>query len=223
MDQGTLGPVAVEVPIEVPIDDGRRFVERFAADGNPVQAAFWVKTAEEELWFLYVVTALYECAGPAAAYRAVHTSFQKLGKVALSSSEVKLISPNNSIARDVLALMARYPGRYFSGAATLGSMPVDQVFIYPTSAFTFTQPIPMTSEEIGREMIRLMNRGPGILKWSQVTLKDGTAFRGVPSSVQSVSVGNQSTIVVRFLVDEATREVRLDEIASISSDNALAS
>ena len=42
MDQGTL--------VEFQISDGRRFVERFAADGNPVQAAFWVKTEEEGIW-----------------------------------------------------------------------------------------------------------------------------------------------------------------------------
>src|SRR5215210_5979645 len=68
VDQSTL--------VEAQIDDGRRFVERFAADGNPVQAAFWVKTAEEGLWFLYVVTELIDHVGPAAAYRAVHASLR---------------------------------------------------------------------------------------------------------------------------------------------------
>ena len=58
MDQGTL--------VEEKIDDGRRFVERFAADGNPVQAAFWVKTAEEGIWFLYVTTDIFDRDGPAA-------------------------------------------------------------------------------------------------------------------------------------------------------------
>jgi hypothetical protein len=59
VDQSTL--------VEDQIDDGRRFVERFAADGHSVQAAFWVKTAEEGLWFLYVATDLVDREGPAAA------------------------------------------------------------------------------------------------------------------------------------------------------------
>ena len=60
--------------VEDQIADGRRFVERFAADGNTVQAAFWVKTAEEGDRFLYVVTDLYDNDGPAVAYKAVHRS-----------------------------------------------------------------------------------------------------------------------------------------------------
>ena len=71
MDQSTL--------VENQIDDGRRFVERFAADGTFVRAAFWVKTAEEGLWFLYVATDIVDRDGPAAAYRAVHASLRKLG------------------------------------------------------------------------------------------------------------------------------------------------
>src|SRR5438270_334306 len=66
VDQGTL--------VEEQIYDGRRFVERFAADGNPVQAAFWVKTAEEGIWFLYVATEIFDRDGPAATYRAVEAS-----------------------------------------------------------------------------------------------------------------------------------------------------
>src|SRR2546426_12048478 len=93
VDQSTL--------VEDQIADGRRFVERFAADGNPVQAAFWVKTAEEGLWFLYVVTELIDRVGPAAAYRAVHAALQKLGESGVSSSEIKVISPKNPIAKDV--------------------------------------------------------------------------------------------------------------------------
>src|SRR6266851_4590605 len=69
VDQGTL--------VEEQIGDGRRFVERFAADGNPVQAAFWVKTAEEGIWFLYVAAEIYDREGPAAAYRAVEASLRK--------------------------------------------------------------------------------------------------------------------------------------------------
>jgi hypothetical protein len=202
VDQSTL--------VEVPIDEGRRFLARFAADGNPVQAAFWAKTAEEGLWFLYVVSALYDSVGPAAAYRAVHASFQKLGKSSISTSEIKVIGPSNPIAKDVLAFMSRYPGRYMSGSATFGSTDLEQVFIYPAHAFTFTQANPMNPEEIGQELIRLM-RSP-TPKWSQVTLTDGSFFRGVPSSVER---GPDNATMVRFCVDEAVRPIALERIASI--------
>ncbi len=207
MDQGTL--------VEEQIDVGRRFVERFAADGNPVQAAFWVKTAEEGIWFLYVAAEIFDRDGPAAAYRAVHASLRKLGKNSVSSSEIKVISPNNPIAKDVLAIVGRHPGRLATGSTTLGSMVVEQTIIYPSRSFTFTQANPMTPEEIGREILRLMNRGPGILQPPRVTLKDGTDFNGVPFSLE---LGTQRAVVGRFIADgeAAPRVIRLDEIASIS-------
>lgn len=209
MDQSTL--------VEDQIDDGRRFVERFAADGNPVQAAFWVKTAEEGLWFLYVATEIVDREGPAAAYRAVHAALRKLGESWVPSSAIKVISPNNPVAQDVLAVMARHPGRLatrFDGK-TLGSTAVEQTYIYAPHFFTFTQANPMTTEDVGRAILRLMNRGPGIMEPSHVTLKDGTVFNGVPFSLD---LGTQRAMVVQFVADgeAAPRVVRLDEIASIS-------
>jgi hypothetical protein len=201
--------------VEINTDDGRRFVERFAADGNPVKAAFWVKTSEEGIWFLYVVTEAYDRDGPAEVYRAVGASLRKFDKSSLSGSEIKVVSPNNPVAKDVLAIMSRHPGQLGTGTTTLGSVAVEQSIIYPSRSFTFTQANPMTPEEIGREILRLMNRGPGILQPSRVNLKDGTAFNGLPFSLE---LGTQRAVVVRFIADgeAAPRVIRLDEIGSIS-------
>ena len=72
----------------------------------------------------------------------------------------------------------------------------------------------MTTEDIGREIFRLMNQSSGILQPSRVSLKDGTSFNGVPFSLE---VGDHQAMVVRFIADgeAAPRVVRLDEIASI--------
>lgn len=208
MDQSTL--------VEEQIDDGRRIVERFAADGNPVDAAFWVKTAEDGLWFLYIVSDIIEREGPAAAYRTVHGSLQQLGKTWVSSSEIKIIGPENPIAKDVLALMARYPGRMATrfGGKSLGYVAIEQAHIYPKHIFSFSQGNQMTPEEIGQEIIRLMNRGPGILQPSTVSLKDGTGFSGNPFSLE---LGTQREMIVSFIEDGQAlpRVVRLDEISSI--------
>jgi hypothetical protein len=116
------------------IDDGRRFIERFAADGNPVRAAFWARTAEEGLLFLYVVTDAVDRVGPAATYRAVHDALRKLGEPSVSSSEIKVVSPIDPVAKDVLAIMARHPGRLGTrfGGKTLGATEVEQTYIYPS-------------------------------------------------------------------------------------------
>lgn len=207
MDQGTL--------VDEQIGDGRRFVERFAADGNVVDAAFWVKTAEDGIWFLYVATPLYDRAGPAAAYRAVDASPGKLGKSSLAGSEIKIISPNNPIARDVLAIMRHRPMPMATGTTTLGGVAVEKVLLYPPRLFAFTQANPMTTEEIGREILRLMNRGPVSVQPSHVILKDCTTFNGLPFSLQ---LGAQNAMIVQFIADGEVvpRVLRLDEITAIT-------
>ena len=209
MDQSTL--------VENQINDGRRFVERFAADGNSVQAAFWAKTAEDGLWLLFVATDLYDREGPAAAYRAVHASLRKLGESWVSSSGINVVSPSNPIAKDVLAFMNRNPGRLStrSGSMSIGSMAIEQAYIYAPLVYTFTQPNPMTTEDISREILRLMNRGRGNPQPAQVSLKDGTRFNGLPFSLQ---LGIQQALEAQFIADGETspRVVRLDEIASIA-------
>ena len=199
------------------IDDGRRIVERFAADGNPVQAAFWARTTDEGQWFLYIVTELVDRVGSLETYRAVGVSREKLGESSLTFSETKVVSPNSPVGRAVLAIVARNPGRLVNRFkdTTLGPLDVDQTYIYAPHFFTFTQANPMTSEEIGRELLRLMNRASGVLQPSRVSLKDGTAFDGVPISLQ---YGVRNSLVVQFIADgqASPRVERLDEIAAIA-------
>ncbi len=209
MDQGTL--------VVNRIDEGRRFVERLAADGNPIQAAFWAEVSETSgLSFLYLVTDLYDREGPAASYRAVQKSLQKLGEVSLKSSRIKAIGPSNPIARDVLKIMERHPGReaITLEGKRLGFLDVERAYIYPSHTFSMNTPDPMTTEEIGQQLIRLMNRGTGLVHPSRVTLKDGVSFHGVPFSIQ---YGSQNELVVQFLAEKeaAPRVYRIDEIASI--------
>ena len=186
MDQGTL--------VEAQIDDGRRFVERFAADGNPVQAAFWVKTAEEGLWFLYVVTEIIDRDGPAAAYRAVHASLESSASprfpVPRSKSSARITPSPRMCWRSWLVIRAGWP----RAARPSGRSAVEQTIHLPPHFFTFTQANPMTTEDIGREILRLMNRGPGILQPSRVTLKDGTAFNGVPFALKSAPKGTGGSV-----------------------------
>jgi hypothetical protein len=51
----------------------------------------------------------------------------------VSMSEIKLISPNNPIARDVLEIQRRYPARIAtrSRRPQLGDIAIEEVYIYP--------------------------------------------------------------------------------------------
>lgn len=197
------------------IQDGRRIIERFAADGNPVQAAFWVREADEESWRLYVVTDLVHREGLAAAYRALDASLRKLGQPGIFSDQIRLESPDYPIAREVLALMKRYPGRSTVWRAQeIETAAEDRIYIYPARYFTFTQPNPMTSDEIAQEIVHIMSRGPSAALPSRVMLKDGTSFDGVPFSLQS---GGRNALLAGFIGENevAPRIYSIDEIASI--------
>lgn len=202
--------------VESKIADGRRLVEQLMVDGFPINAAFWVKTAEEGMCFFYVVSAAYDAQGPAYAYAAIYGSLHKLTDPWVAMSEIKLIGPQNPIALSVGGLMARHPGaaslRY--GSKTLGSMAVEEVYVYPPFLFDAQRRNQMTTEEILREVVRLMNRGAGIVEPSRVTLQNGSTFHGVPFSLQ---LGTQQAMIVQFIADGevAPRIVRADEIASI--------
>ena len=203
--------------VEDRIGDGRRFLKQFVADGNSVLGAFWVRTAEEGLWFLYVVTASYDDVGPAAAYRAVHASLRKLGDAGASGFDIKVVGSRNPIARDALTMLPGTRSRLNTkeDGYTLGSLRVEQSIVYPAELFTVAQPKTMTSEAVGLEVLRLLNRGPGTWPSSRIALTDGTSFDGVPFALQ---LGSQQALVVQFIADgeAAPRIVRLDEIAAIS-------
>ena len=208
MDQSTL--------VEAQIDEGRRFVERFAADGAPVRAAFWAQTDPDGFWYLYVALAGVEHTGTSEAYRAARKSLQKLGDIELKGSWIKIVGPDHSVAEGVVAITAANPSRSGTryGGQSFGPMSVEHLYVYPSQLFTFTQANPMTTEEVGHEILRLMNRGPGVLQPARITLEDGITFNGVPFSF---SLGSQNAVVVSFIADgeAAPRVVRLDEIASV--------
>lgn len=209
MDQSTL--------VDVQVDDGRRIIEQFAADGNAVHAAFWVKTADEGLWFLYIATDIVERDGPMAAYRAINRSLDKLGDCWISGSDIKMISTGNPVTKDVLTMMARHSGRLAlrSNDKIVGSMPVAQLYIYPAHLFSSSIAKAMTTEEIGQAILRLMNRGAGKSQPTQVTMKNGSIFRGIPYSIRHDT--KQKAVIVSFIDEDASssRDERLDDIASL--------
>ena len=209
MDQGTTA--------DNRIVDGKRFVERFAVDGNAVRAAFWMRTAEDGQSFLYVVTEVVESDGPLAAYRAAHASLQKLSDIRLAGSEIKMISPSNPIAVDILEVMRRYPGKTAIRLTetSVGHLDAEQIYVYPAHVFTHYLSEPMTTEEVGQYIFKLMNLGEIKQPPARVSLKDGTTFNGVPFSFQ---FGSENSLVVSFIAhgESAPRVVRLDGIASIA-------
>ena len=147
--------------VEFQIDAGQRLAVQLIRDGFVVDAALWVKTAEEGLWFLYVASPLVEEKGLAAVYRLLQSSHRRLQGTPLSLADIKLIGRNSPIAQDVLAVLAQVPGVMATrlGGKQLGGVAIDEAYVYAACLSTAHGSSPMTQEEDLRELFRLLNRG----------------------------------------------------------------
>src|SRR5258706_16364842 len=119
--------------VDFQVDAGQRLITQLVRDEFEVKAAFWVKTAEEGIWVLYVATPFVEQRGLAETYRLLQTSLQRLQGIPLSLSDIKLVGADNLITRDVLKILSRYPGRMATryGGKQLGNMMIEGAYIYP--------------------------------------------------------------------------------------------
>jgi hypothetical protein len=201
--------------VERQIYSGRRLLDQLVRDGFNVAAAFWVKPVEEESWFLYIASPIVDEKGTTAAYGILHASLQQLEDISLSFSDLKLVRADHPIGRDMLAILARHPGRMATrlGRRRLGDMMIEEAYIYPADLFAMRDPAPLTRDEVLQKLFELMSRGPGSLQPSRVTARDGTSFLGVPFSIQRVS---PQTLVVQFVGEgESAQAFRVDEISSI--------
>ncbi len=71
MDQGSL--------VEMQIVDGAKIVEKLRDASFDVTAAWWMRTSEEGLWFLYIASKQVEEVGIADAYRKAYARNPQLG------------------------------------------------------------------------------------------------------------------------------------------------
>jgi hypothetical protein len=132
MDQGTL--------VDMQIDDGRRLLDRLAAEGVPVVAAFWAKETEGGLWFLYLATPLVgEGGATRPAYRRVNAVIRQMpAPYRMDPLAIKVVAPTDPIAQDVLAVLQRASGSHASrvrwDGSRLGDVSIDDAYFYPLPA-----------------------------------------------------------------------------------------
>ena len=125
MDQETL--------VERQVDDGAKIVEKLRESGFDVAAAWWMKAGEDGIWFLYIASKEVDENGIRAAYHSVNTIKGALGQLWVDRFRVKLVSPLNPVAKDVIDILTRYPGQLpmRSGGRKLGNISIDDSYIYP--------------------------------------------------------------------------------------------
>ncbi len=126
MDQITL--------VENRIDDGTKLIEELEKAGIPVTAACWIKTDDDEQWYLYVASPIVDDQGPVAAYRRVHSIIRQMpGGFWIDPFEVRLLGANDPVAQAVLESDEKHPARIATRykRPTLGGISIEAAYIYP--------------------------------------------------------------------------------------------
>ncbi len=125
MDQGSL--------VEMQIDDGVKVIEKLRESGFDVTAAWWMRSSEEGQWFLYIASKQVDEDGIASAYRKAYALMRNLGPLWVDRFEVKLVGPENPIAKDVIAILGRFHDRLGTryGGDKLGNVSIDGAYLYP--------------------------------------------------------------------------------------------
>ena len=171
-------------------------------------AAFWVRTGEEGLWYLYISSDAIDPVKIGDAYGTVYASLYKLPDPWLSLSDLKLVPTANPIARAAIAIRDRYRGRIplrFHGNH-LGALSIEEAYIYPSMGS-------MSPTEILQTVAVLMNRS-GSIQPSLVSLTDGNTFQAIPVGLNMQAPG-KVRVVLHEIATDTDRETPVEEIASI--------
>ena len=127
--------MATGLLVENYVDAGQQFLDALRSSGFDVTTAFWVRTSEDDLWFLYIASPAADKGSLAKVYSEVYRILQALRSSWVSESDVKLIGASNPITLDVIRLRDNWPGTSIvkRDGLQLGSMFVEEVHIYPNS------------------------------------------------------------------------------------------
>jgi hypothetical protein len=197
-----------ELLVNEQIEDGKSLLAGLVHDGFDVTVAFWVRTSEEGLWFLYIGSTSVRTISLADAYRVVYGALRRVPNTQIPISNIKIIDADNPITRSAIEVRDRYsarlPTRY--NGTKLGNMSIEEAYIYPRTGA-------MTRTEVLQTFTGLMDR-TGTLAPSLVTLRDGTQFQAVPVGIQ-MSVPGAIQVVFHDLVASTDRSISVDDVVGI--------
>jgi len=124
-----------ETLVDDMIDDGQKLQERLREKGFVFDAAAWLKPSEDGRWLFYVISPLVRSEGRSKAYRLLHPLVRQMPQPFwIDPLEIKLIDPDNPIAKDLLAIQHRAPGPHVSpmrwGGTRIGNMSLEGAYLY---------------------------------------------------------------------------------------------
>jgi hypothetical protein len=205
--------VDTEALVEPAIDDGEKLLVELSRDGFGVAGAAWLKSVAGEVWFLYIGSPLVSSMGIKDAYGKLINCLQRHEKSWVQVSDLALYPSSDPLILDIVAFRDRYPGERVPtrrGPCRFGGMSFGDGYIYPriTSG--------LTHDEVVQAVTGLMGRA-GVVRPSNVTLRDGTAIRGIPCGLDiGRNVGHPALLQVNIL-DEADGSIRTVPVAEVAN------
>ena len=114
------------------IDAGTEFLKRLNAY-RPVLAACWLRKDENEERYLYAALDGLTVDDTGLAYKEVLRVTQEMKDHYLDPFRVKLINQDHPVAKAVIEVYRRYPGRIPTniGGRVFAGMAVEEVYIFP--------------------------------------------------------------------------------------------
>lgn len=114
------------------VDDVPRLTDALKRDNFDVKAAFWLYTSEADQWYLYLVSDLVDQKGTTEAYGLVFQTMRRLTNLRINPFEVKLVSPDEPVAKAVLDFLAKQhaPLSTWVRGTNLGNVYIEHAYIY---------------------------------------------------------------------------------------------
>jgi hypothetical protein len=114
------------------IDGGKALVESLRNAGFDVAVSGWTKSTDGGDWYLYIASRDVDDRGITEAYGTVFTTIQANPTFGIDPFDVKLIGPQNPIAKDLLDIRGTggAPILTRSRRPRLGQMSVDETYVY---------------------------------------------------------------------------------------------
>jgi hypothetical protein len=119
--------------VESGIEDGQRLIRQLVRDQFEVTVTFWVKKNDDSLWRLYIASPCVDPAKLGPALGTVYNALARLPGCSVSPADIALLSNQDPIAREAVALRDGYSTREpkFYRSRRLGIMFVGELCIYP--------------------------------------------------------------------------------------------
>jgi hypothetical protein len=128
--------------VGVNLAGGWRLIDALVGRGFKVDASFWARLSDEERWILYLASPYVDEHGPGESYRLIHSILRDAPEWGIDAFTVTVLGAGNSMAKAAAELVKPKVSTganskpysnitRFSGSS-LGGIPVDGAFIYPS-------------------------------------------------------------------------------------------